>query len=74
MERLKSPRFMRILFISPYIPSLIRVRPYNILRTLVKRGHQVTLVALQPPGDSGEALAELRQWCDAVHISPHART
>lgn len=65
---------MRILFVSPYIPSLIRVRPYNILRTLVKRGHQVTLVALQPPGDSGEALAELRQMCEAVHIIPHART
>lgn len=65
---------MRILFVSPYIPSLIRVRPYNILHTLVKRGHQVTLLALQPPGDNGEALAELRQWCEAVHIIPHART
>lgn len=64
---------MRILFISPYIPSLIRVRPYNILHTLVKRGHKVTLLALQPPGDSGEALADLRQWCEAVHIIPHAR-
>ncbi|MCA0456650.1 MAG: glycosyltransferase [Chloroflexi bacterium] len=65
---------MRILFISPYIPSLIRVRPYNILHTLVKRGHYVTLVALQPPGDEGEALPELRRWCEVVHVIPHART
>jgi len=51
---------MRILFISPYIPSLIRVRPYNILRALVERGNKVTLLALKPPGDQGEALGELR--------------
>jgi sugar transferase (PEP-CTERM/EpsH1 system associated) len=65
---------MRILFVSPYIPSLVRVRPYNLLRALARRGHQVTLLALQPPGDEGEALAELRQSCAAVHIVPHSRS
>jgi sugar transferase (PEP-CTERM/EpsH1 system associated) len=64
---------MRILFVSPYIPSLIRVRPYNILRALVARGHQVTLLALKPPGDQGEALGELRQLCDAVYVVPHGK-
>ncbi len=64
---------MRILFVSPYIPSLIRVRPYNILRALVGRGHQVTLMALQPPGDEGEALDELRQLCEAVMVVPHSK-
>jgi sugar transferase (PEP-CTERM/EpsH1 system associated) len=64
---------MRLLFISPYIPSLIRVRPYNILRALTQRGHTLTLMALQPPGDDGEALPELRQWCEAVQIIPHSR-
>lgn len=64
---------MHILFLSPYIPSLIRVRPYNVLHTLAKRGHRVTLVALQPPGDKGESLSELRQWCEEVHIIPHSR-
>ncbi|MCB9453840.1 MAG: glycosyltransferase [Anaerolineaceae bacterium] len=65
---------MRILFVTPYIPSLIRVRPYNILRALVNRGHEVTLLSLQPPGDAGESLPELREWCQAVHVVPHARS
>src|ERR1041384_4933889 len=64
---------MRILFISPYIPSLIRVRPYNILRALVERGNKVTLLALQPPGDKGEALGELRRFCEAVFVVPHSK-
>ncbi len=65
---------MRILFVTPYIPSLIRVRPYNILRALVDRGHEVTLLSLQPPGDMGEALPQLREWCHTVHIVPLARS
>lgn len=64
---------MRILFVSPYIPSLIRVRPYNILRALVERGHHVTLLALKPPGDQGEALGELRQLCEAVYVVEHSK-
>lgn len=62
---------MRILFVTPYIPSLVRVRPYNLLKALVARGHAVTLLCLQPPGDSGETLNQLRQWCEAVHVVPH---
>lgn len=65
---------MKILFVAPYIPSLIRVRPYNILRALVERGHEVTLVALQPPGDEGESLPILREYCQAVYIVPHSKT
>lgn len=64
---------MKLLFISPYIPSLIRVRPYNFLRALAARGHEVTLAALQPPGDSGESLKELSAVCAAVHVVPHPR-
>ncbi len=64
---------MKILFVSPYIPSLIRVRPCNILRALVQRGHQVTLLALQPPGDEGEALPQLRQMCKAVYVVQHSK-
>jgi len=64
---------MRILFVSPYIPSLIRVRPYNIVRALVRRGHRVTLLALKPPGDQGEALSELRDLCESVYVVPHGK-
>ncbi len=64
---------MRILFITPYIPSLVRVRPYNLLRALVNRGNEVTLLTLQPPGDAGETLPQLREICSAVHVVPHER-
>lgn len=37
---------MRVLFIVPYVPTRIRVRPYSLLETLIDRGHQVTLATL----------------------------
>ena len=37
---------MQILFIVPYVPTQIRVRPYNLLKTLVEQNHQVTLATL----------------------------
>ncbi len=37
---------MRILFLTPYVPSPIRVRPYNLLRALAKRGHTITLLCV----------------------------
>ncbi|MBZ0289125.1 MAG: glycosyltransferase, partial [Anaerolineae bacterium] len=65
---------MRILFVTPYVPSLVRVRPYNLIKALVQRGHAVTLLALQPPGDEAEALPQLRAWCADVQIVPHSRS
>jgi sugar transferase (PEP-CTERM/EpsH1 system associated) len=37
---------MHILFIVPYVPNLIRVRPYNLIRSLTARGHRVTVMTL----------------------------
>ena len=37
---------MHILFITPYAPNPVRVRPYEFIRTLLHRGHRVTLAAL----------------------------
>lgn len=37
---------MEILAIIPYSPTLIRTRSYNLLLTLVKRGHKITLATL----------------------------
>ncbi len=64
---------MRVLFVTPYIPSRVRVRPYNLLRVLAQRGHHITLLTLQPPGDEGEALPDLRRWCELVQVVPHSR-
>lgn len=37
---------MRILFLAPYTPNLIRTRPYNLIRTLRRGGHDITLLTL----------------------------
>jgi len=59
---------MRILFLAPYLPSLIRVRPFNLIRALAERGHQITLLALYPPGDDASGLPKLRDWCQSVQL------
>jgi sugar transferase (PEP-CTERM/EpsH1 system associated) len=37
---------MNILFITPYVPNLIRVRPFQLVRALIRRGHKITLATL----------------------------
>ncbi len=43
---------MRVLFVVPNPPSLVRVRPYNLIRHLRARGHEVTIAA--PWSDAAE--------------------
>ena len=50
---------MRILFIVPYVPTPIRVRPYNLIKNLVARGHRLTLATLWSSPGERQALAEL---------------
>ncbi len=56
---------MNILFVSPYIPSRIRVRPYNFVKALARRGHAVTLVCSAGRGED-QALAEMQALCARV--------
>ncbi|MCJ7818891.1 MAG: hypothetical protein MUP25_03615 [Syntrophales bacterium] len=35
---------MKLLYVTPYVPSRIRTRPYNLIRALVGLGHRVTLL------------------------------
>ncbi len=59
---------MKILFVLPYVPSLIRVRPYNFIRELSRR-HEVTVLATDTP--RGSAAAEsLRDFCRDVVVVP----
>ena len=37
---------MDILFVVPYAPNPVRVRPYEFIRTLLRRGHRVTVASL----------------------------
>jgi len=53
---------MKLLMVVPYVPNAIRVRPWQLIRTLVARGHDVTLGTLwTTPADQSdlEALAQL---------------
>ncbi len=61
---------LRILFICPYLPSLIRARSYNLIKQLARRNHRVTLLALQPPAEVTSGLDALRQWCQRVEVVP----
>jgi len=54
-----------VLFVAPYVPSPIRVRPFQLLRQLLCRGHAVTLVCPAAAAD-GPALDELRRLGAAV--------
>ena len=62
---------MKILAVLPYAPSLIRVRPYNLLRKLARR-HDITLliVGARPPDDE---LVSLWEITDRVHFIPMDR-
>ena len=37
---------MNVLFVAPYAPNPVRVRPYEFIRTLLRRGHDVTVASL----------------------------
>lgn len=66
---------MRILFVAPYVPSLIRVRPYQWIKSLTELGHTVTVVALGTDGAARdeEARAALMEICEAVFVVPHPK-
>lgn len=64
---------MRILFISPYIPTPIRTRPYNLIRALARRGHEITLLALRAPGDPPAPPAEISRACQHWETLPLSR-
>jgi len=53
--------FLRILFIVPYAPTLIRTRPYNLVRFLARRGHRITLATLWEHEDERAFLGRLAQ-------------
>lgn len=57
---------MKVLFIVPYVPNLIRVRPFNLIRHLSQRGHSVTVMTLWSNEAERQSAAELAQVCDRV--------
>ena len=61
---------MRILFIVPYTPNPIRVRPYEFVRALLRRGHAVTLATLWTSPTEQDDLNRLAQMGAHVISEP----
>ena len=60
----------RILFVVPYVPNLIRVRPYNLVRSLAELGHEVTVLTLWSDELERASLAQLQPYTRRV-IATH---
>jgi glycosyltransferase involved in cell wall biosynthesis len=61
---------MNILFIVPYAPTLIRVRPYNLIRFLARHGHRVTLATVWDTLPEFQSLDNLRAHGIEVIATP----
>jgi len=61
---------MNILFVAPYAPNPVRVRPYEFVRTLLRRGHAVTLVGLWTSEAERADLAQLAAFGATVISEP----
>lgn len=59
---------MRLLFVLPYVPTPVRRRPFEILRTLSSRGHGLTLACLQERQEEDETVRELERMGIAVRV------
>lgn len=57
---------MRILFLVPYTPNLIRVRPYNLIRALAARGNDVTILTLTTNEIEQEQAAQLGDYGEVI--------
>ncbi|MEN6394538.1 MAG: glycosyl transferase family 1, partial [Anaerolineaceae bacterium] len=61
---------MRILFIVPYMPNLVRVRSYQFIRSLTKRGHELTVATLWTNTAEKQAMSALEAQCQEVIAFP----
>ena len=51
---------MKVLFVTPYVPSRVRVRPFHLIHELANQGHEVSLATVITDPAEGEDLARLR--------------
>jgi sugar transferase (PEP-CTERM/EpsH1 system associated) len=58
---------MNILYFVPYVPNLIRIRPYNLIRSLAARGHQITLVTIWKDEQERKSLELIQEYCKQIH-------
>jgi sugar transferase (PEP-CTERM/EpsH1 system associated) len=62
---------VKLIYVTPYVPSRIRTRPYNLIRALTRLGHQVILLtAASTSSEEEEQADELRNWGVRVEVFP----
>jgi len=64
---------MKIAYVVPYVPSLVRVRPYNLIRSLVHRGNELTVFTLWSNERDQAELEDLKGQCQEVIALPMPR-
>ena len=57
---------MNILFVVPYVPNLVRVRPYNLIKYLSDRGHRVTVLTVWTNEQEREEVKEFKISCENI--------
>jgi sugar transferase (PEP-CTERM/EpsH1 system associated) len=58
---------VRILFVTPYVPSRIRVRPFNLIKSLSTR-HDISLVSLLVDDYERELVKDIEEYCVSVDL------
>ncbi len=61
---------LNILYVVPYVPNLIRVRPYNLIRNLAERGHCVTVATLYTSERERLEAEKLRAFVSGMRTFP----
>ena len=59
---------MKIAFVVPYVPNLIRTRPYNLIVHLAGLGHEVEVYTVGSGEQDLMDVEALRKKCKAVHF------
>ncbi len=60
---------MRILYLTPYVPSRIRVRPFNLIKCL-SAFHEISLVSLVCDEYERKLVHEVAEYCVSVDLVP----
>ncbi|GAC1342333.1 MAG: glycosyltransferase [Ktedonobacteraceae bacterium] len=60
---------MRILFVTPYVPSRIRARSFNLIKSL-SSVHDVSLVALLVEDYEQAIIKDVERYCTSVDLVP----
>ncbi len=58
---------MRILYVTPYVPSRIRVRPFNLIKMLSKT-HEVVLVSLVADDYERALVKDIEPYCASIDL------